>query len=177
MKNEALEVLKGRRAVRKYKSTQITPEELAAVTEAGIYAPTGKGCQSPVIVAVQNPEMRARVAALNAEVMGNPGADPYYGAPTIILVLYGDRAPNDQLGVLDCAAVTTNMLNAAYACGLGSCWINRPQQMFESEKGKQLLREWGLPETLKGVASIALGYADCENPVPAPRKEGYVINI
>ena len=177
MTNEALKVLLGRRAIRKFKSTQISEDELDSVLEAGTFAPTGKGTQSPVIVAVQNPEMRKRVVELNAKILGNPGADPYYGAPTILIVFYGDRAPSELLGILDGASVTTNLLNAAYACGLGSCWINRPKQMFETEEGKQLLREWGLPENLVGVASIALGYADCEQPVPVPRKEGYIVKI
>lgn len=177
MKLEALEVLKNRRAVRKYKPDQITSEELSAVIEAGTFAPTGKGTQSPVIVAVQSPEMRERVVKLNAKIKNAPDADPYYGAPTILIVFYSDLAPNALLGTLDGAAVTTNMLNAAYACGLGSCWINRPKEMFETDEGKSLLKEWGLPENLVGVASIALGYADCEHPVPIPRKPNYSIIV
>jgi Nitroreductase len=177
MKNEALEVLKSRRAIRKFKSEQISDEELNAVLEAGTYAPTGKGTQSPVIVAVQSPEMREKVVKLNAKVMGSPDADPYYGAPTILLVFFGDRAYDEEIGILDCGAVTTNLLNAAYACGLGSCWINRPKQMFMLEEGKKLLKEWGLPDNLRGVASIALGYADCETPSAPPRKKDYIYKI
>ena len=176
MNNAALDVLKQRRAIRSYKPEQISDEELNAVLEAGTYAPTGKGSQCPVIIAVQDPEMRDRVAKLNAKVMGT-NSDPYYGAPTIVLVLFGDRAYDEEIGILDCAAVTTNMLNAAYACGLGSCWINRPKQMFAMEEGKELLREWGLPDNLRGVASIALGYADCELPTPPARKEDYITVI
>ena len=69
------------------------------------------------------------------------------------------------------------MLNAAYAVGLGSCWIHRCKQMFELPEGKALLRKWGLTETLTGVASIALGYADCEQPVAKPRKDDYIIKV
>lgn len=174
MKYEVLEVLKNRRSIRKYKPEQITSDELAAVLEAGTYAPTGKGTQSPVIVAVQNPETRRRVMRLNAEIMGNRDTDPYYGAPTILIVFYDSGITTPQLGILDGASVTTTLLNAAYACGLGSCWINRPQQMFETEEGKKLIREWGLPDTLRGVASIALGYAACEPSKPVPRKSGYI---
>lgn len=169
MKNEAIEVLMNRRSIRKFKSEQITDEELRVVLEAGIYAPTGRNRQTPVIVAVQNEEDRAEVVRLNAAVMGNPGADPYYGAPTVVIVL----AEDDAFAQLNGAAVETNMLNAAYAAGLGSCWIHRPEQMFKTEEGKALLRKWGLSDELVGVASIALGYADCENPEAAPRKDGY----
>ncbi len=168
MKQEAIEVLMHRRSVRKFKPDQIGDEELKIVLDAGTYAPTARGLQRPWIVAVQDKETRDAVAALNASVMGAQN-DPYYGAPTIILVL----APEDQFGPLDSSAVETNMLNAAYACGLGSCWIHRAHQMFETEEGKALLRKWGLDETLSGWCSIALGYADCEDPVPIPRKENY----
>ena len=169
MKNEAIEVLMNRRSIRKFKAGQITDTELKTVLDAGTYAPTARGMQRPVIVAVQEKSQRDAVSALNAKIAGNPGADPYYGAPTIILVL----APDDEFGPLDAASVETNMLNAAYACGLGSCWIHRPKKMFETEEGKAMLRAWGLDENLMGVCSIALGYADCEQPAPKPRKADY----
>ncbi len=168
MKNEALEVLRNRRAVRKFKAEQITEAELLAVLEAGTYAPTGRNRQTPWIIAVQNPEEREAVSRLNAKVMGAEH-DPYYGAPTIILVV----APDDGFGQLNGSAVLTNMVNAAYAAGLGSCWIHRPQQMFELPEGKEMLAKWGLPEDSMGIGSIALGYADMELPEASPRKEGY----
>lgn len=174
MKTEALEVLKNRRAIRKYKPEQITEEELNAVVESGTYAPTGAGTQGVQIVAVQTPEYVAAVDALNAKVLNNPGAHPYYGAPTILLIFETEQCVTHEL---DGAAVCTNMLNAAYAAGLGSCWIHRCKQMFELPEGKELLRKWGLPETLVGVASIALGYADCVQPQPKPRKADYIVRV
>lgn len=168
MKQEAIEVLMQRRSVRKFKPEQISDAELKTVLDAGTYAPTARNMQRPFIVAVQEKAARDAVAALNAKCMGSD-ADPYYGAPTIILVL----APDDQFGPLDASAVETNMLNAAFACGLGSCWIHRAQAMFDTPEGKAMLREWGLDENLQGVCSLALGYADCETPAAPPRKEGY----
>ena len=174
MKAEALEVLKNRRAIRKFKPEQITEEELNAVVEAGTYAPTGAGTQGVQIVAVQTPEYVAAVDALNAKVLNKPGAHPYYGAPTILLIFETDKCMTHEL---DGAAVCTNMVNTAYAAGLGSCWIHRCKQMFEMDEGKELLKKWGLPDTLVGVASIALGYADCEHPQPKPRKADYVVRV
>ena len=174
MKTEALEVLKNRRAIRKFKPEQITEAELNVVTEAGTYAPTGAGTQGVQIVAVQTPENVAAVDALNAKVLNKPDAHPYYGAPTILLIFETEQCMTHEL---DGAAVCTNMLNAAYAAGLGSCWIHRCKQMFELPEGKELLRKWDLPETLVGVASIALGYADCEHPQPKPRKADYVVRV
>ena len=174
MKLEALEVLKNRRAIRAYRPEQITEAELNAVLEAGTYAPTGAGTQGVQIVAVQSPENVAAVDALNAKVLNNPGAHPYYGAPTILLIFETEACVTHEL---DGAAVCTNMLNAAYAVGLGSCWIHRCKQMFELPEGKALLKKWGLSEALTGVASIALGYAACEPPVPKPRKADYIARV
>ena len=170
---DAFEMLKNRRAIRKFKPEQIKKEELEAVVTAGTFAPTGGGTQGVQIVAVQSPEYVAKVDALNAKVLGKD-IHPYYGAPTILLIF---ETPESFTHELDGAAVCTNMVNAAYAAGLGSCWIHRCKQMFELEEGKALLKEWGLPEDLTGVASIALGYADCEQPAPKPRKEGYVVVV
>lgn len=168
MKKEALEVLMNRRSVRKFKPDQITEAELLAVLDAGTYAPTGRNMQTPWIIAVQNKEERDAVSKLNAQIMGAP-IDPYYGAPTIIIVV----APDDLFGTINSSAVLTNMVNAAYAAGLGSCWIHRPDQMFATEEGKAMLAKWGIPEGMKGVGSIALGYADTELPAAPPRKENY----
>ncbi len=174
MKQEALEVLKNRRAIRKFKPQQITDEELRAVVEAGTFAPTGAGTQGVQIVAVQSPEYVAAVDALNAKVLGKPNAHPYYGAPTILLVFETAQCLTHEL---DGAAVCTNLVNAAYAAGLGSCWIHRCKQMFELPEGRELLKKWGLSEDLTGVASVALGYADCEHPTPKPRKADYVVRV
>ena len=176
---DALECLKKRRSIRKFKSEQIKDEELNKVLEAGTYAPTAMGLQSPLIVAVQNKEDVAKLNELSLKVMGTnprPGTTPYYGAPTIILIFYTETARNEFLGYMDAAAVCTNMLNAAYAVGLGSCWINRCHEIFEMEEGKALLNKWGITKKVVGVASIALGYADTEAE-PKPRKENYVLKV
>lgn len=173
---EALEVLYNRRSIRKFKPEQIKENELDAVLKAGTYGPTGRGLQTPLIVAVQNKEDIKTLNRLSAQIMGREG-EPYYGAPTIILVFYTSLAANELFGHLDAASVTTNMLNAAYAIGLGSCWIHRCYEIFLTDEGKALLKKWNIEEPVVGVTSIALGYADMPNPEPRPRREGYVIKI
>ena len=179
---DALEVLYNRRAIRKFKSEQIKDEDLDAILKAGTFAPTGMGLQSPLIVSIQNPEDVATLNRLSLQIMnanGGPRREglPYYGAPTIILIFYTERAKSDYFGILDSASVCTNMLNAAYALGLGTCWIHRCKEVFELEEGKALLKKWNITEKVVGVASIALGYPDMPNPEPKPRREGYVIKI
>jgi nitroreductase len=162
-----------RRSIRKYKAEQITEEELNAVLEAGKYAPSGAGQQSAIFIVVQNKEAIQKITKMNAAVMGKD-VDPYYGAPTIVLVL-ADKTKVTP--VEDGSIAIGNMHNAAHSLGLGACWINRERQMFESEEGKLLLKEWGVEGDFIGVGSLILGYPDCEQPKAAPRKEKSVYFI
>ena len=169
MEKNFLEIIRTRRSYRSYKPEQITDEQLNAVLEAGTYAPTSRGLQSPFIVAVQNEELKVRLAQMNAEIMGVT-TNPYYDAPTYVLVFVPADAPN---GIQDASLVLENMMLAAHAQGLGSCWIHREREMFATEEGKNLMKQWNLPEGLVGIGALALGYPDNE-PAPAkPRKEGY----
>ena len=166
-----LKLLCERRSVRSYKPDQISDEELEAVMKAGTFAPTAMGNQDPWIVAVQNPDIVAQLVRMNAKVMGTD-TNPYYGAPTIVLV-FASRLDKWANSVCDGSLVLGNMMNAAHAIGLGSCWINREREMFDTEEGKKLMRRFGLPEGLMGVGSIALGYPAGEPRPARPRKEGY----
>ena len=169
MEKDFLEIIRTRRSCRKYRAEQITDKELNAVLEAGTYAPTSRGLQAPFIVAVQNERQRAELAAMNAEIMGVT-SNPYYEAPTYVLVFAPADANNP---VQDGSCILENMMLAAHAIGLGSCWIHREREMFATEKGKELMKAWGLPDGLMGIGALALGYPEGE-PSPAKlRKEGY----
>ena len=169
METNFLNIIRTRRSCRSYKSDQITDEQLNAVLEAGTYAPTSRGMQSPFIVAVQNDALKTRLANMNAKVMGVT-TNPYYDAPTYVLVFVPAEAPN---GIQDASLVLENMMLAAHAQGLGSCWIHREREMFVTEEGKELMRQWGLPDGLIGIGALSLGYPDAVLPSAKPRKEGY----
>ena len=154
MEKNFLSLIKTRRSVRAYKSEPVPSKALDAVLEAGTYAPTSGGHQSPTIIAITDPKYRREIAKLNAEVMGS-NTGPYYGAPVVILVLADGSA---STFVEDGSCVLENMMLAAHALGLGTVWVHREREIFDSESGKALLREWKLPETLRGVGAIALGY-------------------
>lgn len=171
--NEAIKVLKERRSCRSFKPEQITGAELDAVLEAGVYAPCGKGAQSPVIVAVQDPDTVAKLRKMNAAIMGKD-IDPFYGAPTVLVVLADKSVPTY---VYDGSCVMANLMNAAEAVGLGACWIHRAKQEFESEEGKALLEKWGIKGDYEGVGHCILGYREGEKPAPKARKENYVVKI
>ena len=151
MENNFLSLIKTRRSVRAYKAEPVPPEALDAVLEAGTYAPTGGGRQSPTIIAITDPKYRQEIAKLNAEVMGS-STDPYYGAPAVVLVLADGGA---STFVEDGSCVLENMMLAAHALGLGTVWVHREREIFDSEKGKALLREWKLPETLRDCIGLS----------------------
>ena len=171
--NEVLNCLETRRSVRKYLPKQIADAELNAILEAGIYAPTAMGRQSPKIVVLQKPEDVAELERMNAAVLGNPAAHPFYGAPVFCVVL---TDPEVSTCVEDGALVIGNLMLAAHSLGVASCWIHRARQEFDSPEGKALLKKWGVDECYIGVGHCILGYAASEAPAPKPRKKDYVIN-
>ena len=167
-----LENLKERRSIRKYKPEQIEDVHLDAILEAALYAASGMNTQNSIMVAVRDKETRDQLSRMNAAVMGTD-SDPFYGAPCVVVVLV---EPERYTAVEDGSLVMGNLMQAAYDIGVGSCWIHRARQMFESEEGKALLRKWGLREDLIGVGNCILGYAD-EDPAPKPRREGRIVKI
>lgn len=161
-----------RRSVRKYSDRPVEDEKLDKVLTAGLYAPTGMNNQAPVMVAVRDKETRDRLSRMNAAVMGASG-DPFYGAPCVIVVL---SDPERMTWVEDGSLVLGNLMNAAHSLGLGSCWIHRAKECFDTPEGKALLRAWGVPENYRGVGNCILGYA-AEEPEAKPRKSGRIIKI
>ena len=169
--NDTLKTLTERRSVRSYKPDQIPEDVLEQILLAGEYAPSGMGMQSAVMVAVQDPETIRTLSRINAEIMGTDG-DPFYGAPTVVVVL-ADRRRGTC--VEDGSLVMGNLMNAAFSLGVDSCWIHRARETYETEEGKALLKKWGLSEDYIGIGNCILGYSDQPLPQPKPRKEGFVI--
>ena len=170
--NKALEAIYHRRSIRKYKAEQISKEELEAVLKAGVCAPTGMNRQSPIILVVQDRDEIAYLSKLNAAV-NHWDTDPFYGAPTVLIVLADASSPH---AVQDGSLVMGNMMNAASALGLGSCWINRAREVFDSAEGKALLKKWGIEGDYIGIGNCILGYPD-EVREMKPRKENYVYYV
>ena len=158
-----------RRSCRKYSSTQIKEDELNSVLKAGEYAPTGMGMQSPIIVVLQNKSIIDKLSKINAKIMGKD-EDPFYGAPTVLVVL-ADK--NIGTYIEDGSLVLGNLMNAAYSLGLGSCWIHRAKEEFETDEGKELLKEWNISENYVGIGHCILGYPE-EKSEAKPRKDGYI---
>lgn len=163
--------LKTRRSIRNFKKEQIQEEVLKAILEAGTYAPTGMNAQSPLMVVVQEKEQIKKLSQLNAAVMGTE-TDPFYGAPTVIIV-FADK--NRKTCIEDGSLVMGNLMNAAHALGIGSCWINRAREVFDSEEGREIARQWGVTDNYIGIGNCILGYVEGDYPEAKPRKEEYII--
>ena len=172
MKSTVVDLLE-RRSSRQYSTEQITDEELDTVLKAGLYAPSALNMQSTILVALQDKATISRLSRMNASIMGTD-KDPFYGAPTVIIVL-GKRSIHSA--VQDGSLALGNMMNAAHAIGLGSCWINRAYEEFETDEGRAMLREWGVPGDLIGIGHCILGYPLDLPKDPAPRDEGRVYYV
>ena len=167
-----LEQILHRRSIRRFKAELPSREAIEKITEAGTYAPSGRGLQSGLILAITNKELRDRISAMNNVVWGGEeGFDPFYGAPAILVVLGKKESAHK---VYDGSLIMGNMMLAADALGLGTCWIHRAREVFETEEGKQILRDLGITEEYEGIGNLALGYPDGSHPAPRPRKENYV---
>ena len=171
--SDVLETIKSRRSIRKYKGDMVPQDKLEKIIEAGTYAATGMGKQSPIIIAVTNKELRDKLSAMNAKIMG-VNSDPFYGAPVVLIVLADKSRPTY---VYDGSLVMGNLMQEAEAQGIGSCWIHRAKEEFESEEGKELLKSLGIEGDYEGIGHCVLGYADGPAPKAAPRKDSYVYYV
>lgn len=174
MENETLKILKTRRSIRKFNDCKIPDHILKQILEAGTYAPTGMNRQSPHIIVFNDEDQIKELGKINTSFSNNPNRDPFYGAKTVILVIA------EKLGttyIQDGSAVITNIINAAWSLGVGSCWIHRAKEEIESQYGKSLLEKLNLKGEYVGIGHVALGYFDEENPSPKPRKDNYIIYV
>ena len=171
--NESIKNMLERRSIRAYKKDLVPQETLDVILEAGEYSPSGMGQQSTLMVVTQNPELVAKLSKMNADVMGSK-ADPFYGAPTVIIVF-----SDSKMGtcVENGSLVMGNLMLAAHSEGIGSCWIHRAKETFESEEGKNILKELGITGDYEGIGNCVLGYADGDEPKAHPIKDNYVYYV
>lgn len=170
---DAIQNLMTRRSVKKFKPDMVPADILDKIIKAGTNAPSGMNRQSSIILAVTNKQMRDKLSKMNAAVMGSNN-DPFYGAPVVLVVL-----ADKSIGTYkyDGSLVMGNLLNAAHALGVSSCWIHRPKEVFDSAEGKQILYSLGIVGDYEGIGNCILGYADCDIPAAKERKKNYVYFI
>lgn len=173
--NVVLENMKSRRSIRKFKPDMVPQEILDQIMEAGLYAASGMGRQATIMIQVTNKEMRNKIAQMNQEIGGwKEGFDPFYGAPAMIIVLAKKEVPTR---IYDGSLVMGNLMLAAHELGIGSCWIHRAKEEFETDWGKELLKSLGVEGEYEGIGHCALGYVDGEYPQAAERKEKRIFAV
>ena len=170
MNENLLEIMEQRQSCRKYLDKYVPDEIVDKIVRAGTYAATGMNRQSPIILAVSNKEMRDKLSALNAGVMGSEN-DPFYGAPQVLVVLANKDMPTY---IYDGSLVMGNMMNAAEALGVSCCWIHRAKEVFDSPEGKKILDNLGIKGNYEGIGNLIIGYDNGGKRAKSPRKENYV---
>ena len=169
--NEILKTIKSRRSCRNFKPDMLPDDIIQQICEAGTFAPTGMNRQSPVIIAVKDKALRDKLSAMNANIMGKEGFDPFYNAPVILIVLADKSIPTY---IYDGALVMQNLMLASESLGIGSIWIHRAKEEFNSEEGKAILKELGIEGDFEGIGHCAIGYRASEPNPASPRKENYI---
>ena len=170
---DALQAIYTRKSVKKYKSDPVPKDLIDKIVEAGLCAPSGLNKQSPIIIAVSDKQVRDELSKLNAGKDPFFRADPFYGAPTVLVVLADKSVPTY---LYDGSLVMENMLLAAHALGLGACWIHRAKETFAMPEGKTILQKLGIEGDYEGIGNCIIGYADID-PDKKPRKENRVYYI
>lgn len=161
-----------RRSVRAFKSDMVPKETIDETIKAGTYAPTGRGMQSPIIVAVTNKQVRDELSRINARIMGQPeDFDPFYNAPVVLVVLADKSKPTY---LYDGSLVMGNLMLAAHSLGVASCWIHRAKETFETPEGKEILKRLGITGDYEGIGNCVLGYPAKPVGEAPPRKADYV---
>lgn len=179
--NEALKTIRKRRSIRKYLPDQIKQEELDAIIEAGIYAPTAKREEPWYFTVIQNREIIDEISIKTKLQMTKSDTDwiadtgkiekyhILYHAPTVIIISGRESA---FAPLIDCSAATQNMLIAAESLGIGSCWIGLVRFMFIDEEE---IKKFSIPEGYKPYYAICLGYKDLPEELPIPERNRDVV--
>lgn len=193
---DIFETIMHRRSIRRFEPKQIEETALQQILQAGLYAPCAGGRQGVIFAVCQDKKVNERLGKIK-RANSNPrmatatsfvsreqpsiADDPkltnaFYDAPTVITLF----APKNFLfSVDDCAVAAENMMLAADALGIGSCYIGQGWPAFAAPYGQEILRQWNIPADHYAVMQLLLDYAKegDKHPTPKPRKEGCVIRM
>ncbi|MCI8965050.1 MAG: nitroreductase family protein [Clostridia bacterium] len=168
--NETINTILKRRSIRQYKNEQISDEELNTILECGSYAPSGMNMQSYVFIAIQNEEIMHEIID-ECMKLRKISSSPFYGAPTIILVFANSEVPTY---IKDAVSAMENIQLATTSLGLGACFINCVQDLFDTENGTQIKEKLEISSNYKCIGALSLGYIEGEYPEAKPRKENII---
>ena len=160
--NNVVETIIKRRSCKSFSDEPVSQEIIDQIVEAGLYAPSAMNNQPIMIVEVTNKEIVKNLSKLNAKYDPKKRVDPFYNCYADLIVL----ANKDVTSYMyDGPLAMENMLIAAEALGVGACWIHRAKEMFEDEEGRELLRQYNIPDNYEGIGNCVIG-------VPKVKPEG-----
>jgi nitroreductase len=178
--NETTKVIKNRRSIRKYKSKPVNDAEIEAIMEAAIYAPNAQNEQKWHFAVVQNQQMIDKMVDIIKENIGksgppflkdrvkSPDYHTFHHAPAVVFIT-GD--PSSRFIQIDCGAALQTMALAAESLNIGTCPVASSVFLFESESGKAISKQLGIPDNYNFMCSLAMGYPEGEKPAAPPRKK------
>jgi nitroreductase len=194
--NATIKSIIERRSIRKFKRDQITDEELDLILSAGSYAPCAGGRQSPVMVVLQDNKIISKLGRINRQIFSrsrtfkaskgivseeqpsiadNDGIESaFYDAPTVITVFAPKAHPYK---IEDGSLVIGNMMLAAQSLAIGSCFISRASETFDTNDGREIIKDWNIGDKYVAIGFCILGYPDGNPPKAKPRKEFVVKRI
>ena len=168
---EAIEAIMTRRSVRRFEHRQIPDAVLEKIIRAGTYAPSGLALQPWAFVIVHDKTFLHRVSEYCKPILlsllknshdgmsdafralvASPGYSIFYQAPTVILLI---GKTDSRFRDIDCSLCAENMMLAAHAMGIGSCWVGSAGVAFDN---RELLAGFRIPPGFSPVATIAFGY-------------------
>lgn len=193
--NEMIEKMITRHAIRRFQDRQVEEKALEQILQAGLYAPSAGNNQRSRIVVCRDRAVNERLGQLSrymqfkdedpAKVAHSVSAeqpsikddltlmDGFYHAPTVLTIF----ALRMKYAHEDAAMIAENIQLAAHFLGIGSCYVGRTEEVFDTEYGRALLKEWGIAEDLVPIGNVLLGYRDGPEPRAKPRKEGRIVRI
>lgn len=194
--NEVMNTILHRRSIRRFDTRQIEESALQEILQAGLYAPSAGGRQDVIFAVCQDREINERLGRIKranshprmataasyvSREQPSIADDPkltnaFYDAPTVITFF----APKQFLfSVDDCAVAAENMMLAADALGIGSCYIGQGWPAFADPYGQEVLKNWRIPTDHYAVMQLVLGYPreGDRHPTPKPRKKDRVLYI
>ncbi len=181
--NETIRVVLTRRSIRKYKHERVADEELEQILQAALYAPNAGNQQNWHFTVVRDPAMMNRLKETQKENMlssgveflvkraSEPGFIAFFDAPALIILSADEKA---RFASIDCGAAAENIALAAESLNIGTCLMTSSELLFTADIGDELKKALGIPEGYKHICSLTIGYKDCDQPAPAPRKENLV---
>lgn len=193
---ELWETIKHRRAIRRFAPKQIEEEALRQILEAGLYAPSAGGRQGVLFAVCQDQQVNQKLGKIKRansqprmasgnncvsreqpSIADDPKlANAFYDAPTVITMF----APKNFLfAAEDCAVAAENMMLAADALGIGSCYIGQGWTAFADPYGQEILKQWDIRTDYYAVMQLLLGYPKegDSHPVAKPRKKGRILRF